>query len=46
MATLLFLLAWMGGRCNSPYDVYWGALLVALDANTVVRWWMFQRSGR
>ena len=48
VATLLYLLKWFatGHGESFPYDTAIFCLLLALDTNTLVRWWMFQRSGR
>lgn len=33
-------------QLNLPYDTYWLTLLLALDANTAFRWWIWWRSRR
>lgn len=46
MATLLFIALKFAGRIDSPYDGYWFSLMVALDSQTLLRWWLWRSSGR
>ena len=46
MGTLCFvLLSWAKGL-QSDYDCYWLSLLIALDAQTVFRWWLWRQARR
>lgn len=46
MATFLFLLLHALKELNSAYDSYVICVLLALDSNTILRWWLWHRSGR
>ena len=43
MGTLLLLYLHAVKGLNSPYDCYWLALLVSLDCQTALRWWIWRR---
>jgi len=46
MGCLLFLLLHALKELNFQYDVYVFCLLLSLDANTILRWWLWTRAGR
>ena len=46
MGTLVFLLLHALKQLNSDFDSYWLTLLISLDANTMLRFWLWRQSGR
>ena len=48
MGTLAYALWWLANRPTDtfPYNVIVFCVLLSLDVQTWLRWWMFRRSGR
>lgn len=46
MGSLLFLVLHALGKCQSFYDSDLFCLVLALDTSSLLRWWMWQKSGR
>ena len=46
MGTVAFLLLHALKQLNSQYDSYWLCVLLSLDTQALVRWWLWHRSGR
>jgi hypothetical protein len=46
VATLLFLLLHAAKDLNLAYDTYVFCVLLAMDSNTFLRWWLWKQSGR
>ena len=44
MATLLFVLLWLSGRIDSPYDTYFCVFLLALEGPAWLRLALYWRA--
>lgn len=46
MGCVAFLILHAIKVLDSPYDAYWFTILLSLDTQTLLRWWLWKRSGR